>query len=389
MIKNIDNLIKRNLPEAIEARHYLHQIPELKYEEFKTSAFIAEKLKSFGCDVSTGIGKTGIVALIDSGKPGKTVALRADMDALPIQEATNIYYRSVHEGRMHACGHDGHSATLLTVAWLLQQMKDQFIGKIKLIFQPAEEGGKGSLAMIQDGVLESPKVDAIFGYHNWPGLAEGKVGVRVGGILAGNGRIEITIHGKIAHTAMPQNAINPVTIGAKLITSLDSFRNKYNSNAAIINVTHFQGGNPSGAMSDQAKIIALYYVEDEALLSKIKSDVQVMSEQISKEYHAIIKSDFFEWHSPTINTPVETELLLNIAHSYLPSEDVIELNSCKMAAEDFSEYLKRVPGCFFLIGAGETAAPVHTTEFDFPDKIIPIAAKLLCLTAINFCNNAS
>lgn len=196
----VKDSIKEFVPRAIAIRHELHQIPELKYEEFKTSAFISSILKSYGCEVTTGIAKTGLVTVIDSGKPGKTVALRADIDALPLKENTHLSYQSQHSDRMHACGHDGHTATLLLVAQVLQEIKDQFCGKVKLIFQPAEEGGKGSLAMINDGVLEDPKVDAIFGYHNWPGLALGKVGTRAGTILVATGRFEILIRGRVARS---------------------------------------------------------------------------------------------------------------------------------------------------------------------------------------------
>ena len=185
-------LFKEKTEEFTSIRRHLHQIPELAYEEKETSAFVRQKLVEYGYEIQTVIAKTGVVALLDTGKPGKTIALRADMDALPIQEETGLPYQSKNKGKMHACGHDGHTTTLLAVAWLLQQIKSDLSGKIKLIFQPAEEGGKGSLAMINEGVLENPKVDAIFGYHNWPGLPEGMVALRSGTLLAGNGRFEIT-----------------------------------------------------------------------------------------------------------------------------------------------------------------------------------------------------
>jgi len=188
------------------------------------------------------MAKTGVVTIIDSGKPGDTVALRADIDALPIQETTNLPYQSQHSEKMHACGHDGHTATLLLVAYLLTNTKDEFCGRVKLIFQPAEEGGKGSLAMIMDGVLENPTVDAIFGYHNWPGLSLGKVGTRVGTILVATGRFELVVTGKIAHTSMPQNAINPVVIGAKIVTALENMQKTVSASGTIVNVVRFDSG---------------------------------------------------------------------------------------------------------------------------------------------------
>lgn len=384
---HVRDLIKKFLPEIIAIRYELHKIPELKYEEFKTSALISNVLKSYGCNVTTGIAKTGIVTVIDSGKPGKTVALRADIDALPLKENTHLSYQSQHPGRMHACGHDGHTATLLLVAQVLQKMKDQFIGRVKLIFQPAEEGGKGSLAMINEGVLEHPKVDAIFGYHNWPGLALGKVGTRTGTILVATGRFEILIQGRVAHTSMPQNAINPVIVGAAIITALDELRKKHSSSGTIINMTRFECGELKGGMTDTVKLIGIYYVENDDILEIIKSEIEKKCQEIVTLFQANFSIEYFKFHTPTINTENEAQLVLMTASEILPQEDVIEFLTPQIAAEDFSEYLYRVPGCFFLVGAGERSSPVHTAEFDFPDRIIPTAAIVMCQTAINFLNN--
>lgn len=380
---NLDALISGILPEIIALRHKLHQIPELKFEEFKTSTLIEETLKNFGYS-ATKMAKTGIVVTIDSGKPGKTVALRADIDALPIKEETHVKYQSQHENRMHACGHDGHTATLLLAAFLLSKTTEQFCGKIKLIFQPAEEGGKGSIAMINEGVLKDPNVDAIFGYHNWPGLSLGKIGTRQGPILLGNGRIEITIHGKVAHTSMPQNAVNPVTIGALIITAMEKIRENYQPEGAIINTLRFESGEMKGGMTDTAKILSIYYVEDDDIFEEIKTDIQHQIQTIARENNAKMQINFLEFHKPTVNTKYETELVFETAKEFLPNEDIINFSSCQIAAEDFSEYLRCVPGCFFLVGSGENSPPVHTSKFDFPDEIIPIAAKILCKTAINF-----
>lgn len=380
----LDELIKTALPEVVKIRHQLHQIPELKYEEVQTASLIAATLTSYGCMIKTGIAKTGVVAIIDSGKPGKTVALRADIDALPIHEATSLPYQSKNPGKMHACGHDGHTATLLLVAYVLQKISNEFNGKVKLIFQPAEEGGKGSLAMIEDGVLEDPAVDAIFGYHNWPGLAIGEVGTRAGSILMGAGRIEISLVGRVAHTAMPQHAINPVVIGSSLVTALTALQKKYQETEAILNVIRFESGNIKGGMTDTVKITAVYYIESNEVLLKLKKDINTCSESIVTDHGATFKIDYFEFHKPTINTQNETLLALKTAREFHKNEQVIEFDSCKIAAEDFSEYLLRIPGCFFLVGAGKNAAPVHTEGFVFPDEIIPIAAKIMCKTVINF-----
>ncbi len=375
-------LIDEHIPEAINLRQQLHQIPELKYEEFKTSALIADILKSYGITAQTGIAKTGIVATIDSGKPGKTVALRADIDALPIQEKTELPYQSQHPNTMHACGHDGHTATLLLVARVLEKIKHSFTGKIKLIFQPAEEGGKGSLAMINEGVLDN--VDAIFGYHNWPSLAIGKMGTRTGAILAGSGRFEILLHGKVAHTSMPEHAVNPILVGAQIISALEKQYLNLKSQSAIINAIRFESGEMKGGMTDSAKIVVIYYTESHTVLARVKAEIERLAEEITKKYSATFELKLLEFHTPTINTKNEADLVLSAAKNILPADHVIEFEKCMTAAEDFSEYLSRIPGCFFLVGAGENTPNVHTAQFDFPDEIIPIAASVMIETALRY-----
>lgn len=382
-IKNtIQELLVSIMPSIIEIRHDLHKIPELAYHEIKTAAYIARVLKDYGYEVIPNIGKTGIVAVLDTGSPGATIALRADMDALPFQENNHLSYKSQHNNVMHACGHDGHCATLLAVAFVLQKIKTQLKGKIKLIFQPAEEGGKGSLAMINDGVLSD--VSAIFGYHNWPGLPAGVIGIKNGPILAGNGKFEISIQGKVAHTSQPENAINPVIIGSKIINELEEFRINLDKNQAVINITHFSGGLPSGAMSDNAKIIVLYYADSPETVEKIKQKINLISTKISHLYGAEVCIKFNEFLSATINSSQETLLVIQAAEKFLSTNEIEILKKCMIASEDFSEYLKIVNGCFFLVGAGLEHPPVHTPLFDFNDDILLTAATVLCQSVADY-----
>lgn len=359
------------MADAIKMRRYLHQIPELRYEEWKTSAFIAETLRSYGYEIQEGIGKTGIIALLDSGKPGSTIAFRADMDALPITESTGAAYQSQHPGVMHACGHDGHTATLLLVARVLQQVKSQLKGKIKLIFQPAEEGGKGAIAMIQGGVLESPKIDAIFGYHNWPGLPLNAFASRTGCILAGSGRFEINIHGKRAHLASPKEAINPVTIGAGLVQQIEAL----SIPMAVINLLGFNSGDWKLGTSERAEIVGCYFVEGQEAYCQLKQHI----EAIVGTYGSVA---FHEFQLPTVNSCQETEMVFAAARK-AGLTNIQRLESCRMAAEDFSEYLKAVPGCYFLIGAGEKTASLHTSSYDFPDEILAAAAQVMLQIAMS------
>ncbi|MBM3184486.1 MAG: amidohydrolase [Chlamydiae bacterium] len=363
-------LITSFLDAAIALRRHLHQIPELKYEERQTSALIAKTLRSYGYEVQEGIGKTGIVAILDSGKPGKTIAFRADIDALPIEEATLVPYKSQHHGVMHACGHDGHTATLVLVARVLQTIKAQLKGKIKLIFQPAEEGGKGSTAMIEDGILENPSVNAIFGYHNWPGLPLKTLATRSGCILAGSGRFEITLRGQRAHLSNPKDTINPVTIGASIVKAIEAF----STDRTVINLLSFNSGDWKHGTSEQAEIVGCYFVEGNESLNQLKKQIQsIVGTHGNVAFH--------EFQSPTVNTPKETELVFS-AGQKADIKDIQKLRSCKMTAEDFSEYLKFVPGCYFLIGAGEAAAALHTPTYDFPDEILSEAAGLMVQIAL-------
>lgn len=382
MIK-MNQYIQDILPDIINVRKNLHQIPELKYEEFKTSELIADTLKSYGYSIKTGIAKTGIVAILDTGIPGKTIGLRADMDALPLEEPESYACRSQHAGKMHACGHDGHCATILAVAYALYQVKDQLRGKVKFIFQPAEEGGKGSTAMIDAGVLENPTIDEIYGFHNWPGLSEGLVATRAGTILVGNGRIEITVHGKSAHTAQPQNAINPVTIGAQLITELDKLRLSVDTNTTLLNIISFNSGEFKRGMADKSEIIGVYYVDSDNDLNILKTNIENICKNIAKINKTEINVSFKSFHSPTINSTKESENVINAAKEIYGDTKVNLLEKSMIAAEDFSEYLRHVPGCFFLVGAGESAGAVHTTQFQFNDNVIPIAANVFCQTVVN------
>lgn len=381
-MKVIDKHIETILPKIIEIRRKLHEIPELKFEEFKTAKLISETLKSFGYIVEEGIAKTGLTAVLDTGKPGKTIGLRADMDALPIEEPDSNQHRSRHPGKMHACGHDGHCATLLAVAYALNQIKSDLSGKVKFIFQPAEEGGKGSTAMIESGVMENPPLDEIYAFHNWPGLPEGIIAVRAGTILLGNGRIEISITGKPAHTAQPENAINPVTIGAELITQLESERLSQRSHSNVLNILSFNSGELRG-MAEKSEIIAVYYIDTEDSLEELKAFIKKSCDEIEDKYKAEIAVSFKPFHSPTINTVDESTKILNAARMIYSDKKLIKLEKSMIASEDFSEYLKHIPGCFFLVGAGESAYPLHTDKFQFNDKVISVAANVICQMVIN------
>ncbi len=390
MQQKILQAIEKILPEAVELRHKIHANPELKYEEHQTAQLVQETLEQFGYEVETHIAETGMVAILDSGKPGKVVALRADMDALPIEEQTGLAYQSKNKGKMHACGHDGHTATLLAAAYALQQINKEFNGKIKLIFQPAEEAGGGALAMIHAGVLKKPKVDAIFGYHNYPTIKQGCVGARVGCILAGADFFTITIQGKGGHGAIPEASIDPIYVGSLLVQALQGLVSRVNSplEPAVLSVTQFQAGNSVNIIPDQAILKGGLRTTTSASRKVLLQQFKTVIDNVVAAYGASASIEFVgEGFPPTINTKDEVDLVYKAAKQVVGDENTKFLSDPIMATEDFSYFLQEVPGCFFLVGNGEGAPMVHTAGYDFNDAVIPVAAKVMCLAALEYLNS--
>lgn len=254
--ERIEALAEKYYPEVVELRHHFHMYPELAFEEFKTAAKVAETLESLGIEVQTGIAKTGVVGLIKGGKPGKTVLLRAGMDALKVNEAADVPYKSMVPGIMHACGHDGHTAGLLGAAMILNDIRDELEGNVKVLFQPAEEEDGGALPMIQEGVMENPKVNAAFGCHLWGNLPEGKVQFKKGGLMASPDAFDITIIGKGGHAAMPQLSIDPVVMAAQVIDQTQAVisRRKSPLVPAVISFTMVHGGEAYNVIPNKVEL---------------------------------------------------------------------------------------------------------------------------------------
>lgn len=392
MLKELREKVDVVLQKTIERRRHLHAMPELLYDVHETAAFVKDQLEIMGYEVVVGVGRIGVVALLDTGRPGKVVALRGDMDALPIQEDTNLSYASKNNGKMHACGHDGHTATLLAVAEVLSEFKEELCGKIKFIFQPAEEGGNGAQAMIDDGVLQNPSVDAIFGYHNWPKAPVGKILTKSGAILAGFSRFEVTVKGKVGHVAMPDHAINPVLISADLIKAWqqDVARDfSGDGPAPVINITYINSGKPRTGMTEAAEIMGYLYAAEPSSIDVMKQRLRETSDRIITDYvlpdaKAYCEVKFVDVYYPTVNTLPETELVLSVAEELFGLESVEKLSQTIMGSEDFSAYLRCVPGCFFLVGAGEKVPHLHTAKYDFNDEVFPSAIALMCEIAAKY-----
>ena len=376
------------LDEMIEVRHQIHQTPELAKQEKYTALLVSNTLKKYGYDVKENIGGYGVSAILDSGKPGRTVALRAEMDALPIQEETRLAYKSIHDNVMHACGHDGHTATLLMVAAALILFKDKFKGKIKFIFQPAEETGSGALAMINAGILDNPRVDAIFGYHNTPKCEAGLFKTKIGCFMAGQDTFNIIIKGRGGHAANPNNIIDPIYIGSLLIQAIQSIVSRFNYplEPLIISITQFHSGTTHNVIADNAFINGTIRTCSVESRQKIKQRLIELTKSIVESFGAKAEVEYQYCFPPTINYKDETELALNVAKEIIGEDNASYLDEQSMASEDFSYYLEKIPGCFFFIGNGVNKGVVHSSKYEFNDKIIPIAAEIMAQVAINYLN---
>lgn len=378
-------LIKQIFPYYQQIRRQIHENPELRYEEVKTAALVEQQLKKLQLPVQTRIGKTGVVAILDSGKPGKTVALRADMDALPIHEETNLPYQSKNSGVMHACGHDGHTATLLAVAHILSEMKSDLNGKVKFIFQPAEEGGAGAKAMIDDGVLENPTVDAIFAYHNHPGAPVGTILARNGCALYGNCSFDIYVHGTGGHAAQPEKVINPNIAIGKIISELYPYMVKLNleEEPSILAISQINSGTTRNVIPNNATMQGTIRAPSSEKLDKIKAKLDETLQSVAKETRTRIEIDYPQTCPPTICSPSETEFAMEQARKLFGENRVQIKAKPARASEDFSFFLQKVPGCYLFIGNGNSHF-CHNSLYDFNDEVMVTAVELLATIAINY-----
>lgn len=377
-------------PEIQAIRHHIHAHPELSFQEFETSKFIAEKLKSFGIEEQQTLAGTGIVALIKGKNPDKKcIALRADMDALPIQEANEVAYKSKNEGVMHACGHDVHSTCLLGAAKILQELKDEFEGTVKLIFQPGEEKHPGGASlMIKDGALLNPKPEAIFALHVYPHLPCGTVGFRAGQYMASADEIYITIEGKGGHAALPHQTVDPIGIAAQVITALQQVVAR-KANPLIPSVLTFgkiAGGFATNVIPDKVELLGTFRTMDETWRYEAHQWIATITKEICHSYGANATVEIPKGYPSLFNEPQLTTQAEAWAKTYMGAENVKTLN-LRMAAEDFSFYAQEMPACFFRIGTNrnneEFTAPVHNAHFNIDEEALKNGVGLFAWVAIN------
>ena len=364
-------------PEMTAWRRDIHSHPELGFEERRTSDFVAAKLAEFGVEVHRGIGRTGVVGVLRAGSSARSVGLRADMDALPIHEANAFAHRSTDEGRMHACGHDGHTTMLLGAAKYLAETR-QFDGAVHFIFQPAEEGLGGAKAMIDDGLFRRFPCEAIFGMHNRPGMPLGEFAVRAGPMMAGGAFFDIDIEGRGAHGARPEASVDPVLVACHVTVALQSIvsRNVRPVETAVVSVTQIHGGNAYNVIPQSARLSGTARAFSSEVIELIGRNLARIAEGVAAGFGARAKTDYRPIFAPLINDPVEAEFAAAICADLVGPDRVRRDPALNMASEDFSFMLNEVRGCYINIGNGdgEGACEVHNPSYDFNDAALPYGA---------------
>jgi len=356
-------------------RRDLHQHPEVLFDVHRTAGIVAEKLRSFGVDeVVTGLGRTGVVAIINgrTNASQKTIGLRADMDALTVTEKTGAEYASTIPGKMHACGHDGHTAMLLGAAKYLAETRN-FDGRVALIFQPAEEGGGGGKVMLDDGLIEKFDIAEFYGMHNWPGMPVGHFGIRAGGIMAATDRFYITISGRGGHAARPQQTVDPIIVATQLVTALQTIvsRNLDPLESAVLSVTMIEAGEADNVISQTAKITGTVRTLDGGVQDFIEARLNEIVPQFALSFGASATIRYARGYPVTVNSEAEAQFAADVAAEVSGEERVDRDVAPSMGGEDFSFMLNERPGAYIFLGNGDSTE-LHTDTYDFNDEAIPV-----------------
>ena len=382
-MKLIDSIVGQAAGIAA-IRRDIHAHPELCFEEVRTADLVAAKLTEWGIPVHRGLGKTGVVGIVKNGSSPRAVGLRADIDALPMQEFNTFAHASRHQGKMHACGHDGHTAMLLAAAQHLAKHRN-FDGTVYLIFQPAEEGGGGAREMIQDGLFTQFPMEAVFGMHNWPGLPVGSFAVSTGPVMASSNEFKITIRGKGSHAALPHMGTDPVPIACQMVQAFQTIisRNKKPVDAGVISVTMVHAGEATNVVPDSCELQGTVRTFTLEVLDLIEQRMQAIAENICAAFDARCEFEFVRNYPPTVNHPAETAFAREVMAGIVGAEQVL-VQEPTMGAEDFAFMLQALPGVYCFIGngdgahrdAGHGAGPctIHNPSYDFNDELIPLGA---------------
>lgn len=369
-------------PQIVAWRRSLHEKPELGFQELITSDFVAQKLRAWGIPHQTGIAKTGIMATVTSDRPGPVFAIRADMDALPIQEENEVPYKSQHPGVMHACGHDGHTAIALGTAYYLWHHRDEFAGTVKIIFQPAEEGLGGAEPMIEAGVLKNPDVDAIIGLHLWNVFPLGLLGVRTGALMAAVECFELTVQGKGGHGALPQQTVDSVVVGSQIVNALQAIvaRNVNPIDSAVVTVGEFHAGTAHNVIADTAHMSGTVRYFNPTYKGYFKQRMEQMIKGICEAHGATYEFKYWELYPPVINDGAIANLVRSVAEDVVESPLGVVPECQTMGGEDMSFFLQEVPGCYFFLGSANAkkglAFPHHHPRFDFDETALGMGVEI-------------
>ena len=382
-MKIIDSIVTQAASVAA-IRRDIHAHPELCFEEVRTADLVAKKLTEWGIPIHRGMGTTGVVGIVQSGTSNRAIGLRADMDALPMQEFNSFAHASQHAGKMHACGHDGHTAMLLAAAQHFAQHRN-FDGTVYLIFQPAEEGGGGAREMIKDGLFDKFPMDAVFGMHNWPGAQVGRFAVSAGPVMASANEFKITIRGKGGHAAMPHNSVDPVPVACQLVQAFQTIisRNIKPIDAGVISVTMIHAGEATNVIPDSCELQGTVRTFTLEVLDLIEARMKQMAEQICAAHDTQCEFEFLRNYPPTINSPAEADFARTVMASIV-GHDQIDAQEPTMGAEDFAFMLQAKPGAYCFIANGDGAhremghgggpCMLHNPSYDFNDDLIPLGA---------------
>ncbi|MCS3604916.1 hippurate hydrolase [Buttiauxella sp. BIGb0471] len=383
--------IKASEDEMIAIRHYLHANPELSLEEFKTSDLVAKQLESWGYKVTRGIGTTGVVGSLKKGDSNKSIGLRADMDALPIFEETNLPWASTVPGKMHACGHDGHTTILLAAAKYIASNACEFNGTVHLIFQPAEEAIGGADLMIKDGLFDRFPCDRVFALHNMPGLPTGKLGFYSGNFMASADTVKITIKGYGGHGAYPQRTVDPIVTGAALITALQTIvsRNVTPGETAIVTVGTFQSGIASNVIPDSAVMELTVRAMKPEIRDLLIKRIEELADFTAKSFGASCDVEVYDSYPVLINDDEQTAFARELAVEFFGKDAVLDTVLPSTGSEDFAFMLQERPGSYFLLGNGEKGEKggcmVHNPGYDFNDAIISTGASFFSRLVQTYC----
>lgn len=378
-------------PQLVQWRRQIHQYPELGFQEKLTAALVSEQLTQLGIEHQTGIAKTGIVATIAGQQPGPVLAIRADMDALPIQEENEVAYCSRHEGRMHACGHDGHTAIALGTAAYLSQHRADFRGTVKMIFQPAEEGPGGAKPMIEEGVLRNPDVEAIIGLHLWNNLPVGTIGVRNGPLMAAVECFRCQIFGRGGHGAMPHQTVDSIVLSAQIVNALQTIvaRNVNPIDSAVVTVGELHAGTALNVIADTAKMSGTVRYFNPQFDGYFKTRLDSIIGGICQAQGATYELDYWQLYPPVINHPDITDLVRSVALEVLETPAGVVPDCHTMGGEDMSFFLQQVPGCYFFLGSANPdlglAYPHHHPRFDFDETVLPMGVEMFVRCVEKFC----